>query len=154
MRQSGGCGMGKSMETYKCSQNVNAWVAKLADAPDLGSGSVRSAGSTPVPGTFLNFYGSPASRFQGWVDVLGSGFGFVHGWRRGGDFIDLTDKWVSCVSVANKVLIRVLSLCSLEIRSSPRSFPSLISADAWACCTPGILARVAGPYPVLRAAWP
>jgi hypothetical protein len=30
-----------------------AGVAKLADAPDLGSGSVRSKGSSPFPGTFF-----------------------------------------------------------------------------------------------------
>ncbi len=30
-----------------------AGVAKLADAPDLGSGSARSRGSSPLPGIFL-----------------------------------------------------------------------------------------------------
>lgn len=29
-----------------------AGMAELADAPDLGSGIERCAGSTPVPGTF------------------------------------------------------------------------------------------------------
>ena len=30
-----------------------ARVAKLADAPDLGSGSARIRGSSPLPGTFI-----------------------------------------------------------------------------------------------------
>ena len=58
--------------------------------------------------------------------------------RRGGDFINLTDNRISCVSVVNKVLVRVLSPCRLETRSSPRSLPSLTFAAAWACRTPDI----------------
>ena len=30
---------------------LNAGVAKLADAPDLGSGAARHRGSSPLPGT-------------------------------------------------------------------------------------------------------
>jgi hypothetical protein len=36
-----------------CVSSNNAGVAKLADAPDLGSGVARRAGSSPVPGISL-----------------------------------------------------------------------------------------------------
>ena len=39
-------------ETLFFSRTSPAGVAKLADAPDLGSGSARSRGSSPLPGTY------------------------------------------------------------------------------------------------------
>ena len=45
------------MEVCDRPQNANAWVAKLADAPDLGSGWETSAGSSPVTFTVFSFHG-------------------------------------------------------------------------------------------------
>lgn len=62
-----------------------AGVAKLADAPDLGSGTARCAGSSPVPGTpFSHETSALHSRMTRGLADAASGAGFPSGLARGG----------------------------------------------------------------------